>query len=146
MLVKILILLHVIGACVWVGGHLVLALSVLPKALREKNPEPVRSFEERFERAGIPALFTQIITGIWIANLYVGFRNFFGFENVMYSHVSLKLILLIATLLLAIHARLFIIPKLNADNLSFLALHIVIITLVSLAMLFVGLNFRLNIV
>lgn len=146
MLVKILILLHVLGACVWVGGHLVLALSVLPKALREKNPETVRSFEERYERVGIPALLVQVITGIWIAQLYIGFKNFFSFENVMYSHISLKLILLIATLLLAIHARLFIIPKLNTDTLSFLALHIIAITLIALALLFTGLNFRLNIV
>lgn len=145
MLVKILILLHVLGACVWVGEHLVLAISVLPKALRSKNPEVVQIFEERYERVGIPALLVQVITGIWIAQLYIGFKNFFSFENVMYSHISLKLILLILTFLLAIHARLFIIPKLNAGNLLFLALHIIAITLVALTLLFTGLNFRLNI-
>jgi putative copper export protein len=146
MQIKILILLHLIGACIWVGGHLVLCISVLPKALRENKPEVIRIYEERFERIGIPALFLQIVTGIWMAQLYIGIENFFSFENTMYAHISVKLILLIATILLAIHARFFIIPKLSADNLSYLALHIVAITIVALGLLFTGLNFRLNII
>lgn len=142
--IKFLILFHVLGACVWVGGHLVLALSVLPKALKEKDPAIVQAFEERYERIGIPALIVQVITGLRLAAIYVGMENWFRFDNVMNAHVSLKLILLIATFLLALHARLFIIPKLGPQNLSLLGLHIVSITLVGLALLFLGLNFRLD--
>jgi len=143
--IKLLILFHVLGACVWVGGHLVLALSVLPKALKEKDPEIVRVFESHFERIGIPALLIQIITGLRMAGIYVDPRDWFSFNNVMTSHISVKLILLIVTVILAIHARLFIIPKLNKDNLSLLRLHIIAITLVALALMFTGLNFRLDI-
>lgn len=143
--IKLLILFHVLGACVWTGGHLVLALSVLPKALKEKDPEVVHVFEERFERIGIPALLIQIITGLRMASIYVELQDWFKFNNVMNTHISVKLILLIITLLLAIHARFFILPKLNRDNLSFLALHIIAITLVALALVFTGLNFRLDI-
>jgi uncharacterized membrane protein len=144
--IKLLILFHVLGACVWVGGHLVLALSVLPKALKEKNPEVVRIFEERFERIGIPALLVQVITGLRMAGIYVNVSDWFSFNNVMNVHISIKLILLIITILLAIHARFFIIPKLNAKNLSLLGLHIIAITLVALALLFTGLNFRLDMI
>ena len=135
-----------IGACVWVGGHLVLAISVLPKALKEKNPDVVRTFEEIFEKIGIPSLILQVVTGIWIAHLYIGVHNFFSFENTAFTHVSVKIILLIATLLLAAHARLVIIPKLNADNLFSLMLHIIAVTIIAIAMLFTGLNFRLHII
>jgi putative copper export protein len=144
--IKILILFHVLGACVWVGGHLVLALSVLPKALREEDPDVVRVFEERFERIGIPALLVQVITGLRLAWIYVDVSDWFSFDNVMNTHISIKLSLLIVTILLALHARFFIIPKLNKKNLSFLALHIIAITLIALALLFTGLNFRLNII
>lgn len=143
--IKLLILFHVLGACIWVGGHLVLALSVLPKALKEKDPDVVRIFEERFERVGIPALILQTITGLRLAAIYVDVKDWFSFSNVMYAHISVKLILLISTVILALHARLFIIPKLNRDNLSFLALHIIVITIIAVALMFTGLNFRLDI-
>lgn len=144
--IKLLILFHVIGACIWVGGHLVLALSVLPKALREKNPEVVRIFEDSFERIGIPALVLQVVTGLWMAAIYVPVKEWFSFDNVMSNHIAVKLILILATVLLAVHARFYIIPKLNVDNLSSLGFHIAAITLVAVALLFTGLNFRLNIV
>lgn len=143
---KILILLHLLGACVWVGGHLVLALSVLPKALKEKNPDVVRAFEERFERIGIPSLLLQIITGLRMAGIYLNASEWFSFSSRMNSHIGIKLLLLIATLLLAIHARFFIIPKLNANNLPSLAWHIAAVTLIAILLLFTGVNFRLNIV
>ncbi len=63
--------LHVLGATVWTGGHLVLSLTVLPRALRRRNPDLLREFEARFERIGIPALAIQIVTGIWLASRLV---------------------------------------------------------------------------
>lgn len=143
---KYLIVLHVLGACVWVGGHLVLALSVLPKALKKKNPDIVREFEEHYERVGIPALLLQVITGLMIAVIYMPVSEWFTFQDRAHIHIGLKLILLFITFLLAVHARLFIIPKLSRNNLASLGWHIVAITTVAVAMLFVGLNFRLAII
>jgi hypothetical protein len=40
---------------------------VLPRALRARDPEPVRAFEAGFERVGIPALGLQVATGLWLA-------------------------------------------------------------------------------
>ncbi len=140
---KILIVLHVLGACIWVGGHLILALSVLPKALKDKDPDVVRVFEDRFERIGIPALALQIITGFWMAGIYFPVSEWLSFSDRMHIHIGIKIILIITTALLALHARIFIIPKLNSDNLNSLAWHIIAITVVALALLFTGLNFRL---
>lgn len=66
-----LLFLHLLGATVWVGGHLVLLLGVLPRAMRQRDPQPVRQFEQLYERIGIPALLIQIITGFWLASLWL---------------------------------------------------------------------------
>ena len=58
-----LLFLHLLGASVWVGGHLVLLFSVLPGALRRRDVQPVRQFEQLYERVGIPALLVQIVSG-----------------------------------------------------------------------------------
>jgi len=42
---KFFVILHLLGAMVWVGGHLVLCLGVWPPALRARDPAPVRAFE-----------------------------------------------------------------------------------------------------
>ncbi|HBL59929.1 MAG TPA: copper resistance protein CopD, partial [Cyanobacteria bacterium UBA8803] len=46
MLFKILVILHTLGATVWTGGHLVLAVTVLPPALKHREPDRIHQFEE----------------------------------------------------------------------------------------------------
>lgn len=145
MMIKYLILLHVLGACIWTGGHLVLALAVLPKALKKKNPEIVREFESHFEKIGIPALLLQVISGLFMAAYYLPVQEWFCFNGRIQTHIGIKLILLILTFALAIHARLFIIPKLSPQNLTLLAWHIAAVTCIAVLMVFLGLNFRLAI-
>ena len=62
----VVLVLHVLGATIWTGGHLVLSTSVLPKALARRSPEVLQEFESGFERVGIPALIVQVLTGIWL--------------------------------------------------------------------------------
>ena len=64
---RLLVALHLLGAAVWVGGHLVLSISVLPRALRARDPGIIREFESGFERLGIPALLVQVVTGLGLA-------------------------------------------------------------------------------
>ena len=52
-----IILIHIIAAAVWTGGHLVLAIRFLPKALKNQDPAIIDFFESSFERIGIPAFF-----------------------------------------------------------------------------------------
>ncbi len=141
MTLKLLVFIHILGACIWVGGHLILIFRYLPQALKNKDVALINDYESKYEWLGIPALLTQIITGIWIGNLYdLQFLHFGNHRNLVFN---LKLITLVATLLLALHARISIIPKLKASNLSFLALHILLVSLLALTFVYLGVSFRL---
>jgi hypothetical protein len=137
----------VLGATIWVGGHLVLSLSVLPRALRARNPEIIREFESGFERLGIPALLVQVVTGLWLAGHWAPDVAGWFFPSTPQARlVLIKLALLAATVALAVHARLRVIPRLDAANLRFLAYHVVAVTLLGVALLLVGVAIRTGVV
>ncbi|MFN7900147.1 MAG: hypothetical protein ACK5N0_10875 [Synechococcaceae cyanobacterium] len=52
----LLVIVHALAATVWTGGHLVLDLGVLPRALRAQSAAQIRGFEEVFEPLGLTAL------------------------------------------------------------------------------------------
>lgn len=66
----VLVIVHALAATVWTGGHLVLDLGILPRALREGRAERIRSFEESFEPLGLSALAIQVLSGLGMAWLY----------------------------------------------------------------------------
>jgi putative copper export protein len=138
-----MLLLHVLGATIWTGGHLVLALTVLPRALKARDPERILQFEEGFERLGIPALVVQVLTGVWLAYRYVPDpAAWFGFGSSPAVHIFVKFVLLALTLALAVHARLRIIPQLTAERLPTLGYHIVAVTALAVLFVIVGVGFR----
>jgi putative copper export protein len=140
---RLLVALHLLGAAVWVGGHLVLSLSVLPRALRARDPAIIREFEAGFERLGIPALLVQVVTGLWLAYHWVpDVGSWFSPSTPAARLLLLKLALLAATVALAIHARLRVLPRLDAATLRVLAYHIVAVTLLGVALLVVGVAIR----
>jgi putative copper export protein len=139
----ILLGLHLLGAAIWTGGHLVLALRVLPRALREKNAALVRDFERAFEPVGLPALLLQIVTGIALALDFSPDPSHWVSMSPGYGRATgVKLALLLLTLLLALHARLRLIPRLSDERLAPLAWHIALVTLAAVAFVLVGLSFR----
>src|SRR5512143_3902120 len=94
----ILLVLHVLAATVWTGGHLVLALTILPRALKEKAPSEIRRFESAYERIGIPALLIQLITGVGLAHrLIPNVSQWFLGENPVARLICAKLVLLAVT-------------------------------------------------
>ncbi len=139
---KWLILLHVLGATIWVGGHLILAIGFLPQALSKKNPASILDFEKHFERIGIPALLLQVITGVWMALIYVPFTEWWSLGTSHHVYLWTKLGLLASTIVLAIHVRFFILPKLTSEKLPALAFHIVLVTLLAVFFVVTGLSFR----
>ena len=142
---KILIILHILGACVWAGGHLVLAITILPRAWKDRNPEVIRNFETPYERIGMPSLIIQVITGLRLAWLYLpDAGEWFNFGSTLSRHIGLKLLLLIITLILAIHARLFIIPNLKPEYIGVLGVHIIAITVIANLFVLTGASFRLG--
>lgn len=141
MLHKWLVILHVLGATIWVGGHLILSVRLLPESLRKKDPDTIKAFEQKYEPIGIPSLVLQVITGVWMA-LHSYNSNLIGFANGIDTAISVKLILLLTIVLLAIHARFFILPKLSAGNLVLLAGYIIMVTLISVVLLYLGVSIR----
>jgi len=138
-----LLLLHVLGATVWTGGHLILATTILPRVLRERSPARLLEFESAFERIGVPALVTQVASGLWLAHRMVpDAGRWLSFGDPVARLVGIKLLLLAATIGLALDARLRLIPRLSERNLGALARHIVPVTVVSVLYVVVGVSFR----
>ncbi len=140
---SLLLLFHVLGACIWAGGHLVLCLAVLPRALRARDPRIVADFERGFEKLGIPALVVQVLTGPMLALHYLpNMADWFRFQSVIADHVFAKLALLTLTVLLAAHARLRVLPQLDESRLHALAWHIVPVTVIAVLMVILGVGLR----
>lgn len=137
------LLLHVLAATVWTGGHLVLATTVLPRALRARDPRVLLDFESGFERIGMPALVIQVATGVWMAHLMVpDWGAWFTWATPPARLVGFKLALLAATVVAAIDARLRIIPRLSAETLPAMARRVYGVTAASVLFVVVGVSFR----
>lgn len=134
--------LHILGATIWAGGHLILATTILPRALREHRAAAVSEFERSFERIGLPALAVQIVTGLWLANHLLGAPGNWFHDNPIAHVIQIKLGLLVLTLALAIHARLRVVPKLSDDTLPTLAWHIRLVTIVAVLFVLAGTSIR----
>lgn len=135
--------LHVLAATVWTGGHLVLALTVLPRALRQRSPQLLLEFEQRYERLGMSALAVQVATGLWMAlQLVPDWGQWFAPATPIARGVAFKLMLLAGTALVALHAQLRVIPRLNAATLPLMAWHVAAVTLLAVGFVLVGVAFR----
>lgn len=135
--------LHVIAATIWTGGHIVLAVGILPGALIEQDVERIVRFESVYERVGMPALFIQIASGLWLAhNIIAQTSSWFNLDNPLSQLLVMKFSLLAMTALLAIDAQFRLIPDLAVENLTDLAWHIVPVTVLSILFVIVGIGFR----
>lgn len=140
---KYVLLLHALAATIWTGGHLVLALTVLPRVLKEKSPSELLRFESAFERVGMPALVIQVITGLWMAYLLVPvFSLWFSWDSFVTKLILMKLGLLLMTATLAVDAKLRIIPHLSVETLPVIARRIRLVTLLSVLFVVVGVSFQ----
>ncbi|MBT2129731.1 hypothetical protein [Aliiroseovarius lamellibrachiae] len=131
--------LHLIGAAIWTGGHIILALTVLPRALAARDPGILTRFEQGFERVGMPALLVQVAGGLWLAHdLEPDYGLWFSFSDALVTGIAVKLILLAVTVIFAINARFRVIPTLSADTLSIMAWHIRAVTVLSVLFVLTG--------
>ncbi len=139
----ILLLLHLLSATVWTGGHIVLAVVVLPRVLEERSPELLLAFESVYEKIGMPALIVQVLTGLLLAyRLVPDIGEWFTMANPVSHPIAAKLILLALTAGFAVNARFRVIPALSKDNLEVMAGHIVAVTVLSVLFVIVGVSFR----
>lgn len=135
----LLLIFHLVGAAIWVGGHIVLAIGILPEALRKKSPEILLNFERKYEKIGMPALVIMIVTGVWMAYQFgQGIDTWFRFSNPIETIISLKIILLLTTVLFALSANIFVLPRLSPKTLPLMAFHIISVTLLGIGLLILG--------
>ena len=138
-----LLLLHILAATIWTGGHIVLSVVVLPGVLKERSAEKLLAFESVYEKIGMPALIVQVVTGLMLAhNLVPDVANWFDLDNSVAKPIFAKLLLLAITVLFALDARFRVIPKLNSGKLVDMAWHIVPVTIFSILFVVVGVSFR----
>ena len=137
----LLLIIHLMSATVWVGGHLILVASYLPRAIKEKNQNYILNYEKKYEPIGMLSLILLILSGILMAYKYgVTIEHWFEFATPIEKVVSTKLLLLFATLLFALSAHFKVLPKLN-NNIKYLpemALHILCVTIIGISMLILG--------
>lgn len=138
-----LLIIHLISATIWVGGHLVLSIRYLPLALKQKEPAIILNYEKKFEALGMSSLLLLIITGIIMAyDFGVSFDSWFSFSSGIEKVVSVKLLLLLFTFLLALIAQFSIIPNLSKHNINKMAVLIISVTLIGVTMLILGSSIR----
>ena len=138
----LILILHLIAATIWVGGHLVLAIGFLPKALKRKDFSYIGNFEKTYEPIGMPSLAVLVITGILMAYDYnAGLSSWFSFATPIERVVSLKLTCLLTSICFAISAQTRVLPKLRKGQLNKLpemAVHIICVTLIGAVMVVLG--------
>lgn len=87
----------------------------------------------------MPALLIMVITGVMMAyQLGQTISIWFHFTNPIETVVSLKLILLILTVLFAMSAQFFVLPKLTPKRLPLMAFHIISVTVIGVLFLILG--------
>lgn len=137
------LIIHLLAATIWVGGHLMLSICFLPQALKEKNPHIILNFEKKFEVLGMSSLVALILSGIWMSyNFGVTYDTWFSFVGGFEKVVSIKLLLLFATFICAICAQFFILPNLNENNIWKMAIIIISVTSIGMTMLILGSTLR----
>ena len=116
---------------------------IIAESIKEPGSCYYLFFESSFEWIGIPALFLQVITGFYLVHYYASDVSQLQNLDLHIGRVFMvKLSCLLVIILLAAHVRFRVIPNLDNDNLRYLAVHIIAVTIVSVVFVIAGLNFR----
>lgn len=148
-----LVLLHVLGASVWVGGHLYLALRIVPKAILKQDSQLLLDFANNFEKLGMSALIIQVLTGFKMASTLLPDWSLLFAHSVdnplrqISILLSMKICWLFLTVVTALSAQFLVIPKLKQAQQShkyryLFVMHILVVTLLALIFLVTGVLFR----
>jgi uncharacterized membrane protein len=139
MLHQIVFIIHLLAACIWVGGHLFLVFRFLPETIKQKDISILNDFRHKFGKIGMPSLFILVVTGIVLAYDYnVPISDWFSFSKPIEKIISAKLLLLFATLALVVHSQKFVFPKLTSQRMLPAIIEIIVVTLIAVTMLILG--------
>jgi putative copper export protein len=89
--VHVRLFLHVLGACIWIGGQLVLA-GLVPVVRRASSPDVLRAVGRQFQRLAWPGYALLLATGIW--NLFAVHVTDYSSEQLATLFVKLVLVAL----------------------------------------------------
>lgn len=136
---QIILIIHLLAASIWVGGHLFLILRILPATLQQKDISILSDYRLKFGKIGMPSLLILVVTGILLAYDYnVPISDWFSFSNPIEKIISIKLLLLFTSLSLAVHAQKVVFPKLTSNRMLPAIVEIIIVTLIAVSMLILG--------
>ena len=136
---QIILIIHLLAASIWVGGHLFLILRILPETLQQKDISILCDFRLKFGKIVMPSFFILVVTGILLAYDYnVPISDWFSFSNPIEKIISIKLLLLFTSLSLAVHAQKVVFPKLTFNRMLPAIVEIIIVTLIAVSMLILG--------
>lgn len=140
-----LVVLHLLAACVWLGGHVLLASVLKQGVLDGRNPDTIYRIESLYDRVGVPALVVQLFTGLFLAYLHVpDVGQWLAFDGPMGRLIGLKLFLQALALGIALDLRVRRFARVGSSGLSSLRWHVALIVLFSAASVFVGASFRIG--
>lgn len=144
---KIALILHLFGACIWVGGHLYLLICLMPKFIKHQDVEGFLAFEKSYEPFGMTALAVQITTGLYMMNAIVPIMMWGEPMGMLTALIHAKLTWLGLTILTALHARFRVVARLqnnthHAGTLKLMGFHVFLICLWSVAFVMTGAFFR----
>ena len=133
-------LIHVLAASVWIGGHIVILVGYVPRLLASGSFRELEAFERVYEKIGLPSLVIAALTGIYMA-LKISSPSEWLSTREPGVLVAVKILLVAATVALALDARMRIIRQYRATgriNKWDMALHIAGVTLIAVLFAVVG--------
>ncbi|MDQ8181712.1 CopD family protein [Pelagicoccus sp. SDUM812005] len=140
-----LIVLHLLGACVWAGWHFVLAGSLMPQLLKEGDGLLWDRIESVYRNLGLPAFAVQALTGFALAYAHTpDIGLWFDLENPMGRLIGLKVLLFAASFAVLLDAMLRLAPQVETRGPGRLKWHLWAITLLAVLQIFVGASFRIG--
>ncbi len=144
---SILVILHILGASIWIGGMLIMALGVLPKAKKANDASLLKDYEGSFHILGMIALTMQFLTGFRLAMIYAGgMKGLFDFSNHLAVLFVWKLALLILTIVLFVFFKKKTLAKLTDENVASASNMVWNITIFAIALMVLGLGFSRGII
>lgn len=144
---SVLIVLHILGASIWIGGMLIMALGVLPKSKKAGDASILKNYEGSFHILGMIALTLQFLTGFRLAMIYAGgMKGLFDFSNHTAVLFIWKLVLILLTMGLFVVFKKKTLSALTDSNISSASALVWVLTLISVGLMILGLGFSRGII
>jgi putative copper export protein len=140
---QLLIIAHMLGASVWIGGHVVLLTVILPTARRTGEVRAIQQFELAFGPIGMLALGVQVLTGLFLASIRIGDAPISqAIKDPAMHMLGGKLLVLAIISAIAAYTSRILLPSLTNARLNRFAANAWTVTVLSILLLVFGVGIR----